>query len=219
MKKENLLVFDIDGTLLDSENVHQIGFVKAMHTIGVQHVNTNWESYTHLTDSYIAKQNYEVEINRSFSAQMLATFETEFLAQIQDSKITEITGAANFLDHILIETNYAVCFATGSLLKLVLYKLNQANIRYNEQLLVTSTHHYTREAIVNAAISKAKPYFNVTNFKRIISLGDGVWDVKTANNLNLEFIGIGAENRQKLQSAGAITHFTNFIEFDRTILS
>jgi beta-phosphoglucomutase-like phosphatase (HAD superfamily) len=213
-----LLVFDIDGTLLDSENVHQTGFVKAMQAIGVEHVNTNWESYTHLTDSYIAKQNYEVAVNRGFSAQILATFEAAFLAQIQNSSITEIAGADTFLQYILTETNYAVCFATGSLLKPVLYKLNQANIHYDEQLLVTSTHHYTREAIVNAAIAKAKTYFNVTNFKRIISLGDGVWDVNTANNLEIEFIGIGAENYQKLLNAGATTHFANFIEFDKNVL-
>ena len=116
MKKENLLVFDIDGTLLDSENVHQTGFVNALHKIGVEFVNTNWESYTHLTDSFIAKENYEIAVNRGFSDKILTLFEDEFLKEIQHATVTEIEGADAFLHHILTETNYAVCFATGSLL-------------------------------------------------------------------------------------------------------
>ncbi|WP_298418742.1 HAD hydrolase-like protein [uncultured Kordia sp.] len=218
MKKENLLVFDIDGTLLDSENVHQTGFVKAMKAIGVSSVNTNWESYTHLTDSYIAKENYEIVINRGFSNQILTRFEDEFLKEILDASVTEIQGADAFLNKILTETNYGVCFATGSLLKPAILKLNRANIRYDKELLVTSSHYLTREEIVNAAIAKAKTYFGVKKFKRVISLGDGIWDVKTAQNLNLEFIGIGEKNKEKLAAKGAKHHFVNFKEFDINLL-
>lgn len=218
MIKENLLVFDIDGTLLDSENVHQTGFVNALHAIGVEFVNTNWESYTHLTDSYIAKENYEIDVNRRFSDKMLTLFEDEFLKEIKDANVTQIKGADAFLHKILTETNYAVCFATGSLLKPAIFKLNCANIRFDKELLVTATHYFTREEIVTAAIAKAKKHFKAQNFKRIISLGDGIWDVKTAHNLGLEFIGIGAHNKEKLKHVGAKNHFTDFVEFDQTIL-
>ncbi len=100
MIKENLLVFDIDGTLLDSENVHQTGFVNALHAIGVESVDTNWESYTHLTDSYIAKENYEIDVNRRFSDKMLTLFEDEFLKEIKDANVTQIKGADAFLHKI-----------------------------------------------------------------------------------------------------------------------
>lgn len=218
MKKENLLVFDIDGTLLDSENVHQTGFVNALHSIGVEYVNTDWETYTHLTDSFIAKENYERDVNRAFSAHLLHQFEVAFLQEIKDCQVTEIAGANAFLQHILRKTNYAVCFATGSMLLPAQLKLNRAEIIYDQSLLEASNNYFTREEIVNAAIAKAQNYFNTTSFKRIISLGDGIWDVKTANNLGIEFIGIGSENQEKLKNVGAKYHFPDFTAFDTSIL-
>ncbi|EDP98184.1 HAD hydrolase-like protein [Kordia algicida OT-1] len=218
MKKENLLVFDIDGTLLDSENIHQKGFVNALQKIGVEFVNTNWESYTHLTDSFIAKENYERDVNCAFSKELLTRFEAEFLKEIQNCNVTEIAGANAFLQKIIKETNYAVCFATGSMVLPAKLKLERAGIVYDQALLEASNDYFTREAIVNSAIAKAKNYFNVTHFKRIISLGDGIWDVKTAQNLGIEFIGIGAQNREKLAAQGAKHHYVNFEEFDMKLL-
>ncbi|WP_420571878.1 HAD family hydrolase [Kordia sp.] len=218
MKKENLLVFDIDGTLLDSENVHQTGFVNALHAIGVEFVNTNWENYTHLTDSFIAKENYESDVNRRFSQQMMQKFEAEFLKEIKDCKVKQIAGANAFLQKIISETTYAVCFATGSMLLPAKLKLDRAGITYDQSLLEASNNYFTREEIVNSAIAKAQTYFKTTSFKRIISLGDGIWDVKTAQNLGIEFIGIGAHNKEKLQLFGAKHHFTDFTVFDMSIL-
>lgn len=218
MKKENLLVFDIDGTLLDSENVHQTGFVNALHAIGVEFVDTNWENYTHLTDSFIAKENYETDVNRGFSKQLMQRFEAEFMKLIHDCNVTQIEGANAFLQKIIKETNYAVCFATGSMLLPAKLKLDRAGIVYDQALLEASNNYFTREEIVNSAIAKAKNYFNAPNFERIISLGDGIWDVKTAQNLGIEFIGIGTHNQEKLKAVGAETHFANFLEFDETIL-
>jgi phosphoglycolate phosphatase-like HAD superfamily hydrolase len=218
MKKENLLVFDIDGTLLDSENVHQTGFVNALHAIGVDHVNTDWESYEHLTDSFIAKVNYERAKNRAFSNELLLEFEAEFLKEIQAAQVIEIAGANTFLQEIIKETNYAVCFATGSMFLPAKLKLNRAGIAYDQSLLEASNAYFTREEIVKSAIAKAKTYFNVSKFQRIISLGDGIWDVKTAQNLGIEFIGIGSNNTEKLKMIGAKHHFTDFTVFDKNML-
>lgn len=217
-QKQNLLVFDIDGTLLDSEATHQTGFVKGLHAIGVEYVNTDWESYTHLTDSYIAKQNYEIDVNRGFSQHTLDWFQDEFFNYIKDAEVAEIPGANSFLNYIEEQTNYAMCFATGSLHKPAVHKLNKAQISYNDAVLVTSNNYLTREEIVLAAIQKAKDYYQVNTFERIISLGDGIWDVKTAKNLNLEFIGIGKGNKEKLHEIGVKHHFENFENFDKKLL-
>ena len=39
---------------------------------------------------------------------------------------------------------------------------------------------------------------------RIVSVGDGMWDLLTAKNLDVEFIGIGSDAKEKaLTEAGA----------------
>lgn len=47
---------------------------------------------------------------------------------------------------------------------------------------------------------------------RIISFGDGLWDLKTANNLSLEFIGIGCSNEAVLKGSGMKKHYADFSE-------
>ena len=46
---------------------------------------------------------------------------------------------------------------------------------------------------------KSKNYFQVTTFENIISVGDGVWDVKTAKNLGIYFLGIRDKNLKEFQ--------------------
>jgi beta-phosphoglucomutase-like phosphatase (HAD superfamily) len=55
LKKKNLIVFDIDGTLTDSVKVHQKAFTEMLLEIGVRQVNAEYKSFKHHTDSYIAK--------------------------------------------------------------------------------------------------------------------------------------------------------------------
>ena len=61
MQKKNLIVFDIDDTLTKSEDQHQTAYVSTMHHFGITNINQNWKTYLHHTDSYILKENYEIE--------------------------------------------------------------------------------------------------------------------------------------------------------------
>jgi beta-phosphoglucomutase-like phosphatase (HAD superfamily) len=54
-KKKNLIVFDIDGTLADSVNIHQEAFKQSLNLIGVKEFNDKFGAYLHHTDSHIAK--------------------------------------------------------------------------------------------------------------------------------------------------------------------
>ena len=53
-----------------------------------------------------------------------------------------------------------------------------------------------REEIVSAAIKNALTYYHADKFERVISVGDGLWDLLTAKNLDLEFIGVGLTNKE-----------------------
>ena len=79
-------------------------------------------------------------------------------------------------------------------------------------MLVASDNIYEREEIVKRAIVNAQAFYNIDRFERTISLGDGLWDLKTAKHLNIEFIGIGDKNREILINNGAELVFDNLLD-------
>lgn len=215
MKKKNLIVFDIDDTLTKSENQHQTAYIETMKSFGITNVNENWKSYQNVTDSYILKQNFETNLKKEFELSFIKDFEikmTDFFLKLPET--IEIKGAKKIVDFFMRETDYAVCFATGSLLKPALIKLEQANINFVPDLVEASNSIYTREEIVRSAIKKAETYFQVQNFETIISVGDGIWDLKTAHNLGVHFLGIRNKNLEDFQKNNIKSHIVDWTHFD-----
>ncbi|WP_442265291.1 HAD family hydrolase [Tenacibaculum sp. ZS6-P6] len=215
MKKKNLIVFDIDDTLTSSEKKHTDSLLFAMDNMGIKNVDTDWRNYANATDSYIVKKNFERVFQKDFSLELLEDFEkvmTDHFITYQDSK--EVLGAKNIVDFFEKETVYGVCFATGSLFQPALLKLKQAGILFSEEVLETSNQIYTREGIVSSAIDKAKKYYGVTNFDHIISFGDGLWDVTTAENLGLHFVGVNKRNVEDFRKQNVLYHVEDWTSFD-----
>lgn len=219
MKQNNkLYIFDIDGTLTDSVALYHQVIINSLNEIGIHKIDTNFNAYLHHTDSYALKLNYEQFFNKTFNESLLNTFdeklEKEFLIH---PEVSEIKGAKKAIDH-LISTNQMFCFATGSLPKTAKLKLDQCNIWNSDDLVATSITSYNREGFVLDAIDKSKHYYNCANFDEIIAVGDGIWDLKTAQNLDLNFIGIGLKNKNILQQNGCEIWFENMEEFYQNLL-
>ncbi|PKH50568.1 hypothetical protein CXF68_07610 [Tenacibaculum sp. Bg11-29] len=215
MKKKNLIVFDIDDTLTKSENQHQTAFVNTMINFGITEINKNWKSYKNVTDSYILKQNFETNFEKDFEISFIADFEDKMTSLfLKEPETVEIEGAKKVVDFFMRETDYAICFATGSLLKPALIKLEQATINFVPVLVESANSIYTREDIVKSAINKAREYFQVNEFENIISVGDGIWDLKTARNLGIHFLGIRNKNLIDFKQENIKSHIVDWTNFD-----
>ncbi|MFY0603090.1 MAG: HAD family hydrolase [Flavobacteriaceae bacterium] len=215
MQKKNLIVFDIDDTLTKSEDQHQTAYVNTMLHFGITDIDMNWKDYTHHTDSYILKENYERNKNNAFDFTFIPSFEnkmTQSILSLPETK--EIPGAKEIVKFFTNETDYGVCFATGSLLKPAFVKLQQAEIPFLPELVVASNTMYEREKIVKNAIDKAKYFYKVDTFENIISIGDGIWDLKTARNLGLHFLGIREKNLVDFQQENIKSHINDWMAFD-----
>ena len=71
-----------------------------------------------------------------------------------------------------------------------------------------------REMIVEAAISKAGAKYG-TDFQKIVLVGDAIWDVRTARQLGLPFVGVGSgEGAALLRNAGANAVLENFLNYE-----
>ena len=215
MSKKNLIVFDIDDTLTKSEKQHQTAYVNAMKHFGMTEINQDWKSYLNVTDSYILKEVFERNFQRTFDLRMIPDFEEKMTAEMLTMQRTEaIAGARTIVDYFLKQTDYAICFATGSLHKPAMLKLEQAGINFIPELAEASNTIYTREDIVRSAMTKAKNYFQVEDFGHVISVGDGIWDLKTARNLGVHFLGIRDKNLEDFQREGIKSHITDWKDFD-----
>ncbi|WP_044205365.1 HAD family hydrolase [Flammeovirga sp. OC4] len=209
----NLIVFDIDGTLTDSVKIHIGAFRKALKILGVKEEGFNFKTYKHHTDSYISKVIYEEHVQKPFDAEVQAQFANILFSEINQHKIEEIKGASQLIQNLQKNKNYGICYATGSLLEPAKLKLAAIGASYDPLQLVPSNDIYERENIVSKAIENAKEFYKVEQFDKIYSIGDGLWDLKTAQNLGLEFIGIGEENEAIMRENGMQTFHKDLTTF------
>ena len=218
MQNNNTLyIFDIDGTLTDSVSLYHQVIINTLKKIGIEKIDTNFNAYLHHTDSYALKFNYEQNFTEAFNEDLLNKFDNELEKEfLSHPRVSEIKGAKTAIEY-LKKTNFSVCFATGSLPKTAKLKLDQCNIWNSEQLIATSKTSYNRDGFILDSIEKAKHYYNITSFKKIISVGDGIWDLKTAQNLDLDFIGIGLKNKELLLQNGCKNWFENMESFQANL--
>ncbi|WP_103068847.1 HAD family hydrolase [Aquimarina sediminis] len=217
--KNTLFIFDIDGTLTDSVPMYLISVTKSMMAMGISNIDTDYNSYKHHTDSYALRYNYERNFKKEYSDRLLHDFETNLIYQMSTfDPVKEIEGAKSLIQFFRDE-QIPFCFATGALPKPAIIKLNQCDIWYDERLLATSKTHESREGFVMDAIERAKTFYKKEGFERIISVGDGIWDLKTAQNLSLDFVGIGDNNKATLVENGATNCFANLTDFKNSLIS
>ena len=215
--KNKLFVFDVDGTLTDSVIKYITSVTRSLWSLGISDIDTDYNNYKHHTDSYALRYNYERNFDKNLPVGLLERFEKDLVLQMSKlDPIVEIKGARVLID-FLRSKEIPFCFATGGLPKPTWIKLDQCKIWYNELLLATSKTHESREGFVLEAIEKAKSFYGQTKFDQIISVGDGVWDLKTAKKLSLDFVGIGERHREKLIAEGVESWFTNLEDFKNAI--
>lgn len=216
--KQTLIVFDIDGTLTDSVAPHQASFVAALKQMGIGEIDTNFKSYRHHTDMHIARVIYEKDQARAFDEERQNQFERLLFESICLAPLGEIPGALSMIRILESLPEIGICYATGSLRQPAVYKLQQAGIDFDPLQLSASNGMEEREQVVLQAITQARTFYGQDHFERTIAVGDGLWDLVTARNLGLEFIGIGLSNRELLLREGAALHLADWQGFDAACL-
>jgi beta-phosphoglucomutase-like phosphatase (HAD superfamily) len=220
-----LAIFDIDGTLTNTNSVDDECFVKAFaQAHGITRISEDWAAYPHTTDSGITQHLFQEKFGRNPHESELDAFKSCFvnmLSQQYESDsagFAEIAGAANALTRLKGESDWAVAIATGCWRESALLKLRAAQIDIDGIPAAYAEAGLSREEILQSAVTQSLAHHQVNNFEKTVSIGDGVWDVRAARRLGFTFLGVGsAESAAKLHRAGARQAIDNFDDYDRFV--
>lgn len=207
-----MVVLDIDGTLTDTIVLHQAALLAAMRSFDFPDLDVDWDNYRHHTDSCVFAEAWEragwQEPGDADWHLFSERFGRAFGELLPSHPIKEIKGAAKFV-MLLQAEGLLVAFATGGLRGPSRVKLRAAGIPFSDDLLVTASEYLTREEIVSAALQAAMSK-QATSPTDVVSIGDGLWDVRTAKALGLPFLGVGAGHSARLLIKAGVPVLADF---------
>jgi phosphoglycolate phosphatase-like HAD superfamily hydrolase len=217
-----LAIFDIDGTLTKTNDVDTQCFVKAFALeFGIEDINTNWASYGHTTDSGITLQIVQEFLGRVPEESELSRLQHRFVDLLQEcytadnTLFAEVPGASVMLRKLRETEDWAIAFATGGWCASACMKLDSAGLDVGQLPTASADDGISREDIVKTVVSRAKAVYAQSDFEKIVCIGDGIWDVLTAVQLQLNFVGVASgEQKIILQDAGVEQIVEDFVNFD-----
>ena len=220
-----LAIFDIDGTLTNTNSVDEECFVRALgEAHSISGIGTDWGQYPHTTDSGITDHIFQEKFGRPPEDAELAKFKGCFVSalseqyQLNASAFAEIPGASVALNRLRRESDWAVAIATGCWRESAFLKLRIARIDINGLPAAYAEDGLSREEILQAAVARSLYHYRLSSFGKIVSVGDGVWDVRTAGRLKFSFLGVGSgKSAARLSTAGARHVMEDFLDYGKLL--
>ena len=221
----NLAIFDIDGTLTETNTVDEICFVQAFADAhSITEINTDWIQYQYVTDSGIMFQIFHERFGRPPADGELQNYKSCLVNLLEthrsrdSSLFAEILGASRALLRLNQETGWAVALATGCWRVSAELKLKAAGIEAEHLPAAFAEDGLSRETILKTAMSRAERSYSQSHFERIVSVGDALWDVQAAGNLGIPFVGVGRAGRGlRLRQLGATHVLESYSDYQKLI--
>lgn len=192
-----LVLFDIDGTLVNSNEVDSICYIRSIEEeFGLAKIDDRWDTYQHATDSGIFEEIFERAFSRKPTESEIRRHVDRMASLLQEynsrspAMFDEIGGAGETLRLLADHPDWRIGIATGAWRESGLFKLKCAGLDFDGLPMTTGSDAKTREDILLKCIDEAREQYDVAEFEKVVSVGDAVWDLKTAANLNVGFIGI-----------------------------
>ena len=224
-KTVKLAIFDLDGTLTRTNKVDEACFIHALaEEFDVTEPDTDWSSYTHTTDPGITREILKAKLGRPATAGEVERVMHRLVALLDQASLkepdhfVEIPGASQALGALSEDPDWCTAIATGAWESSARLKLQRAKIDVLNLPTAFADGLISRESIIKEAIRQSRARYRQAEFDRIVSIGDAVWDVRTARHLGISFLGVGRGNREAtLRAEGASHVIADFRNWQRFI--
>jgi phosphoglycolate phosphatase-like HAD superfamily hydrolase len=197
----HLVMFDIDGTLVDSTGFDGELYAEAVRSILKVEVDRNWDAYEHVSDSGILEQLLRDACFDGERAELAVRVQQRFVTLVRDyltrqpGAVGEIAGARHLVERLLSMPRVRVAVATGGWGPTALLKLRHIGIDVERLGFASSSDAPARVDIMRLAAQRAMHGAAVT---RTTYFGDGPWDRRASAELEYDFVAVGTAVRHSL---------------------
>ncbi len=214
----HLVMFDIDGTLTASYEFDKECFVSALSDVlNTDNIDSDWSTYKYVSSSGITMEAFTRHTGREVTDKELREVESRLMFHLTErfkgnrSDFIEIPGAKYLIEELESRDDITISLATGCWKDEALYKLNKSGFDVSGFPMASSNDAISREEIMTTSLQRAMTVYGIKEFESVTYVGDGIWDLRSAENLGYQFIGIG-DNLQILKENGAANLHSNFID-------
>lgn len=217
-----LAVFDIDGTLTDTNAVDDACFLRTVsETLGVDAARIDWSTAPHVTDTalllWLAQQHGRLPLSDCTANLVMDRFIGLLEAErVRSAAQFRPVAGADQLFAAMASSGWSCALATGGWERSARMKLTAAGIDTGTLALASSNDASTRVEIMQIAAIRAQG--DGAAFTRIVSIGDAVWDVRAAAELQWPFISVAAGSAvTRLRNNGATTFVADFSDLSAVL--
>jgi beta-phosphoglucomutase-like phosphatase (HAD superfamily) len=190
----HLILFDIDGTLVDSARYETKLYSEAIAEVLVTPFETDWSRYTNVTDGGILDEIIDKsgtdldrnEIHNRVKAIFVKKTQSHFIDN--PSAIREIRGAKMLINKLRLEQSCSIAIATGCWEETARLKLAGIRVDLDGIPLATCSDAMSRIEIMQ--IAEARALKGKTPLKKTY-FGDRIWDKLASEALGYDFIAVG----------------------------
>lgn len=187
------VIFDIDGTLLQSAAVDDALYRQSVHAVlGDVDLRPTLHDYEAVTDSGILAQILVDNMIPRYP-DPTADVKTHFVELLhryvtEHGPFAETPGATACLQTLRSSLQHAVAIATGGWGESAALKLESAGLAFADIPLASSNDASDRSEIMAIALSRIGDHFESVTY-----YGDGPWDMAASKKLGWNFVPVGPD--------------------------